>query len=302
MATELLPVLGATQRTAAIRVVLASAITLSLVLVLVLGPSANRSHAANMFGKLRDPGDPALIAGHRGDRSAAPENTVPALQSALDGTMVFVETDVRLSADGVPVLIHDASVDRTTDGTGSVADLTLAELQQLDAGSWYAKAFAGLRIPTLDTFLVMLGQSNKKAMLELKGTWSHEELMTVSRLIESSGLGGRIVLASFDLKTLAGLQAVVAELPRMVITRDLPADPVALVHRFGAIGLVTSGLAVESDPVVVDRIHRAGLGILLYTLNQKQSWQSALALGVDGIITDKPSALDNWLAATTPGT
>jgi glycerophosphoryl diester phosphodiesterase len=302
MATASLPVLGAPEPTAAIRVVLASAITLSLVLVLVLGPSANRSHAADMFGNLREPGDPALIAGHRGDRSAAPENTVPALQSALDGTMVFVETDVRMSADGVPVLIHDATLDRTTDGTGSVADLTLAQLQQLDAGSWYAKAFAGLRIPTLETFLVMLGHSNKKAMLELKGTWSHEELTVVSALIDTSGLGRRVVLASFDLETMAGLGIVVPELPRMVITRELPADPVALVHQFGAIGLVTSGLAVESDPTAVDRIHRAGLGILLYTLNKKQSWKSALALGVDGIITDKPSALDSWLAASAPGT
>ena len=302
MATALLQLLDPTQRGPAIRVVLASTITLSLVLVLVLGPSANRSHAASMFGTLRKPGDPALIAGHRGDRSAAPENTVPALQSALDGTMVFVETDVRLSADGVPVLMHDAKVDRTTNGTGPVAELTLAELQELDAGSWYAKAFAGLRVPTLETFLVMLGQSNKKAMLELKGTWNHAELMTVSGLIGSSGLGGRVVLASFDTETLAGLQAVVAEIPRMVITRDLPADPVALVHEFEAIGLVASGLAVESDPAVVDSIHRAGLGILLYTLNKKQSWQSALSLGVDGIVTDQPSALDSWLAATAPGT
>src|SRR5690606_26173734 len=135
-----------------VRVLLASAITLSFVLVFVLGPSANKSHATSMFGSLREPGDPALIAGHRGDRSAAPENTLPALQGALDGTMVYVETDIRLSADGVPVLIHDATVDRTTDGSGKVSDLSLAELQKLDAGSWHSKAFAGLRIPTLESF------------------------------------------------------------------------------------------------------------------------------------------------------
>ena len=284
------------------RVVIASAITLSLILVLVLGPSANKSHATSMFGTLREPGDNALIAGHRGDRSAAPENTLPALQSALDGSMVYVETDIRLSADGVPVLIHDATLDRTTDGTGPVSSLTLAQLQQLDAGSWYAKAFAGIRIPTLESFLQLLAASNKKAMLELKGSWNPEALGVVNALIDTYAVKHRVVLASFDTDTLAGLQTLVPELPRLVITRDLPADPVALVHEFDAIGVVTSPPSVEADPTVVNRMHHAGLGILLYTLNKKQSWQAALALGVDGIITDKPSALDAWLAATAPGT
>src|SRR5690606_2700526 len=82
------------------RSAVAATATLALVLVLVLGPSANRSHAANLFGSLRAPGDAALIAGHRGDRGIAPENTIAALQHALDGPLVFVETDVRLSADG----------------------------------------------------------------------------------------------------------------------------------------------------------------------------------------------------------
>ncbi|HEU4808194.1 MAG TPA: glycerophosphodiester phosphodiesterase family protein [Homoserinimonas sp.] len=302
MATALHTVPGIPNAAPMLRLILASAITLSFILVLVLGPSANKSHATSMFGTLREPGDSALIAGHRGDRSAAPENTLPALQGALDGTMVYVETDIRLSADGVPVLIHDATVDRTTNGTGRVSKLTLAELQKLDAGSWYAKAFAGLRIPTLESFLVLLAASNKKAMLELKGAWTEEALLAVNTLIESQGLTRRVVLASFNTDTLTGLQTVVPDLPRMVIIRDLPEDPVALVREFGAIGVVTSPPSVEADPTVIDRIHQGGFGILLYTLNKKQSWRSALALGVDGIITDKPSALDAWLAATAPGT
>ena len=110
------------------------------------------------------------------------------------------------------------------------------------------------------------------------------------------------MLASFSTDTLLALQVAVPDLPRLIIIRDLPKEPVALVLEFGAIGVVTSPPSVEADPTVVDSIHKAGLGILLYTLNKKQSWQSALSLGVDGIITDKPSALDSWLAATAPGT
>jgi glycerophosphoryl diester phosphodiesterase len=302
MATAFHPVRRALAAAPTLRLVLASALTLSFVLVLVLGPAANKSHAASMFGTLRKPGDPALIAGHRGDRSTAPENTLPALQKALDGTMVYVETDLRLSADEVPVLIHDATVDRTTNGSGAVSDLTLAELQALDAGSWYAKAFAGLRIPTLDSFLTLLAASDKKALLELKGKWTADALAVVGAMVESHGLARRVVLASFNLDTLAALQSAVPDLPRLVIIRDLPEDPIALVLEFGAIGVVTSPPSVEADPAVVDRVHHAGLGILLYTLNKKQSWQSALALGVDGIITDQPSALDAWLAETAPGT
>ena len=302
MATAFQLVPGALRTAPTLRLILASALTLSFILVLVLGPSANKSHATSMFGTLRKPGDPALIAGHRGDRSAAPENTLPALQSALDGSMVYVETDIRLSADGVPVLIHDSTVDRTTNGSGPVSSLTLAELEELDAGSWYAKAYAGLRIPTLDSFLGLLAASDKKALLELKGEWTEAALASVTLLIESHGLGRRVVLASFHVDTLAAMQNAAPDLPRLVIIRDLPDDPVALVLEYGAIGVVTSPPAVEEDPTVVDRIHRAGLGILLYTLNQEQNWQSALGLGVDGIITDKPSALDAWLAATTPGT
>src|SRR5690554_748689 len=302
MATTIHPVPVIHRPTPLNRVLLASAITLSFVLVLVLGPAANKSHATSMFGTLRSPGDTALIAGHRGDRSAAPENTLPALQGALDGSMVYVETDVRLSADGVPVLIHDASVDRTTNGSGKVAELTLVELQQLDAGSWFTKAHRGLRIPTLESFLVILAESNKKAMLELKGDWDEAALGVVNSLIEEHGLSHRVVLASFSVETLAALQLAVPDLPRLVIIRDLPDDPNSLIREFGAIGVVTSPPSVEEDPTVVDRIHKAGFSILLYTLNKKQSWASALSLGVDGIITDKPSALDSWLAATAPGT
>lgn len=302
MTTTIHPVPAAHRPAPIVRVLLASAITLSFVLVLVLGPSANKSHATSMFGTLRSPGDSALIAGHRGDRSAAPENTLPALQGALDGSMVYVETDIRLSADGVPVLIHDASVDRTTNGSGKVSELTLAQLQQLDAGSWFTKSYAGLRIPTLESFLVILAESNKKAMLELKGDWTEESLDVVESLVAEYNLSHRVVLASFSVETLAALQSAVPDLPRLVIIRDLPADPNALIREFEAIGVVTSPPSVVEDPTVVEHIHQAGFGILLYTLNKEQSWATALSLGVDGIITDKPSALDSWLAVTAPGT
>ena len=111
---------GRPDQLAALKVSLAAAIsvTAASVLVLVLAPGATNAYAANLMGPLRAPGEAAFIAAHRGDRSAAPENTVPAFRSMVRSGSDFLETDVQLTADGYPVLMHDSSVDRTTNGTG----------------------------------------------------------------------------------------------------------------------------------------------------------------------------------------
>src|SRR5512136_2560745 len=102
---------------------------------------------------LRAPGAPVLRVGHRGARGHAPENTLASFDLAVEMGVNVVETDVHLSKDGEVVLIHDHTVDRTTNGHGFVKDLTLAELKWLDAGSWYDPKYAGERIPTLAELL-----------------------------------------------------------------------------------------------------------------------------------------------------
>jgi glycerophosphoryl diester phosphodiesterase len=136
-----------------LRALIAACLTLGLLVILLLVPDATRVYASNMLGSLRAPGQAAFVASHRGDQELAPENTLPAFRMAMASQVEFLETDIQLSSDNVPVLIHDATVDRTTNGTGRVAELTLAQLQRLDAGSSFSPAFAGTRIPTLDSFL-----------------------------------------------------------------------------------------------------------------------------------------------------
>jgi glycerophosphoryl diester phosphodiesterase len=286
--------------TSARRSLIVLAITLSFVLVLVLTPDATRVQAIGVFDGLRAPGEAAFTASHRGDRSAAPENTIPALKRALDGPTAFVETDVRLSADGVPVLIHDFRVDRTTDGQGRVRTLTLHQLQKLDAGSWYSPKFAGTRIPTLESFLALVRDTRKKVLLELKGFWSGSEARLVTDLIRNHGVQDRVIIASFDTTTLQNVAEADSGLPRVVITPALPQDPVGFATLYGVIAIVTSHASVEADPGAVDRMHRAGLGLVLYTLNSTKRWRAAMNLGVDGIITDKPSQLDTWLTRAAP--
>ena len=279
-----------------------SLLGVAAVALLILSSSPARVHAESVFGALRNPGQAALIAGHRGDRSVAPENTLPALQGALDSTLDFVETDLQLTADGVPVLIHDETVDRTTNGTGAVADLTFSQLRALDAGSWYSPDFAGVVVPSLDEFLAIFQSSEKQALLELKGFWTQDQVRLVVAKVAASGSTHRVTFASFDFTTLMNLRSSAPEVPRVIIQRLLPEDPVGLAEHFHAIAILTSPDSVEADPGAVADMHAAGLGVLLYTLNSKQRWSEALALGVDGIITDRPSNLDEWLAATAPGT
>jgi len=284
-----------------LRALVAAALTTGLVLIFLLNPDATQVYATNMFGAFRAPGEAAFVAGHRGDRDDAPENTMPAFERALTGDVDYVETDIQLSADGVPVLIHDPTVDRTTDGTGRVAGLTLAQLRSLDAGSWYSPRFAGTRIPTLEEFLARFsGVQSKKAMLELKGEWGPGQARTVVDLVYRFGVQNRVVMASFDLPTLATLAEVAPPFPRVLIQHDLPRDPVATLHSVGAFALLTRTAAVRADPKVVRRMHLAGLQVVLYTLDSAKNWKRALGYGVDGIITDSPSTLCAWLDRAAP--
>jgi len=285
------------------RIAAAILVTTASVLVLVLAPGATDAYAANLMGPLRAPGEPAFIAAHRGDRASAPENTVPAFEAAVLSGSDFLETDVQLSADGYPVLMHDTTVDRTTTGTGVVSDLTLAEIRTLDAGSWYAPEFAGIQVPLFDEFLDILVRSPEvTALVELKDEWTADEVETLMGGIYFRGVQDRIVFAAFSPNTVTALQEVAPAIPRVILRRVLPVDPVEVAGRYGAIAIMTRAAALEARPDAVAEMHAAGLGVLVYTLNSEDRWGEALAYGIDGIVTDEPSALDEWIAATAPGT
>jgi glycerophosphoryl diester phosphodiesterase len=275
---------------------LAALAVLALVAALVLSPDATAVEAASAFNSLRAPGQTGFVAGHRGDKSGAPENTLPALQSAIDSEVEFVETDLQLTSDGVVVLMHDWTLDRTTNGSGPVWSHSFADIAELDAGSWYSPEFRGTTIPTLDEFLSILRPSGKGAILELKGSWTADQVLIVTSQLFARGVHDRVILASFDLWTLKALRDVAPGIPRAIITRTVTGDPALLAAACDAVAIVTSQTFVQSEPNVVARIHDAGLGVLLYTLNDRSTWSQAVSLGVDGIITDNLHELDRWLS------
>ena len=139
-------------------------------------------------------------------------------------------------------------------------------------------------------------------MVELKGFWTKDQAQIVADAIFAHQAEQRVLFESFDFTSLQNAQAVAPGIGRIIIRRDLPADPVGLAREFDAIGILTSATSVEQNPLAVQRMHDAGYALLLYTLNSEERWSEALALGVDGILTDEPSDLDAWLADTAPGT
>ncbi len=266
-----------------------------------LGAAPTRVSATEALGAARTPGDAAFIASHRGGGATAPENTLPAIRAALATGFDYVEVDVALTADRHPVLMHDATVDRTTDGHGAVAALTLAEVRELDAGSWFDTRFAGTRVPTLTEFLDLLDVSGHRAIVELKGGWDAAAVAAAIAEVSSRDLERRVAISSFDARTLALAAAASEVIPRLLILKHLPDDVVRAAAEAGVRGIVVDRKALLQRPDVVDELHDADVRVVVYTLNKHAQWDAVTALGVDGIVTDDPGTLSHWQHAAADG-
>jgi glycerophosphoryl diester phosphodiesterase len=276
--------------------------TLAIVSVAIalLGASPTPVSAREMLGATRGPGEPAFVASHRGDAENAPENTLPAVRSAIAAGLAYVEVDVALTADGAAVLMHDATVDRTTNGSGRLEHLRLAEVRALDAGAWFGPAFAGTPVPLVEEFLDVLAASGARALVELKGEWTQDAVARVVSAIEARGLERRVAAASFDARTLALVANESPVISRLAILRQVPDDVVGAARSLGVSGVMVRGRAVMAHPEIVDELHAAGVRVVVYTFNEDRDWREAIAIGVDGIVTDRPGPLSSWLADTVP--
>lgn len=266
------------------------------VAIALLGATPARVSSSELLGSPRSPGDAAFVASHRGDSSSAPENTLPAVEKAIALGFAYVEVDVALTADGHAVLMHDRRVDRTTDGSGLLAELSLDEVRALDAGSWFDAAYAGTSVPTVQEFLDVLSASGAKALVELKGEWDAEAAADFVAAVEQRGLSRHVAVASFDARTLAQVSAASTVISRLAILKTLPDDVVDAARTLGVRGILVDRKAVLERPDVVDELHEAGMRVVVYTLNEDAQWLEATDLGVDGIVTDSPDSLRRWQA------
>lgn len=234
------------------------------------------------------------IISHRGAAAIAPENTLAAFRLAIEQGVDFVETDVRLTADGVPMLMHDSTLQRTTSGRGPIAWHTYEQVRALDAGGWFDPEFAGEPVPTLEEFIELLQPAPTRAFIELKGEWSQTEVASVMQLLRDHQLVNRVVLESFEVPNLEMVQAAAPEYARMLLTRELSDETLntAISLQASAVG-AREGLFVE-NPDFVAEIRAAGMGAVVYTLNDEPQWLSAAAMGMDFVITDDPVSLAEW--------
>ena len=232
-----------------------------------------------------------MVVAHRGHPVAAPENTMPAFLAATRAQAEYFEVDLRMSKDGIPVVIHDRTVDRTTDGTGVVSEMTAAELRALDAGSWFSEPFTGARIPTLDEVLAHVVDSGTGVVIEYKGTWSKADIGTVVDMIEGARLGDRVVSQSFSRKTVENFAGIAPNLPVGWLTENLDESIVEVAREIGA-DAVNSRTA-SADAVALAHGHH--LGVFVWTHDVMADWESLAAMGVDGIITNSPDKLRTWL-------
>ncbi len=229
-----------------------------------------------------------LVWAHRGASAYAPENTLAAFRLALEQGAHGIELDVQLSRDGQIVVIHDERVDRTTDGTGWVADRTLAELQGLDA-SLGMPGFAGERIPLLSEVFDLVSDSDCTINVELKNTEvAYPGLEdAVLTLIAERGIEDRILLSSFNHESLLGLRRGGVTMPLGLLTQDILVEPWAYSAALGMQAFHPPGYAVRS-PELVDESHAAGLAVHIWTVDAPADLRRFSDWGVDAVFTNKP--------------
>lgn len=249
---------------------------------------------------------PRVVA-HRGASAVAPENTLAAVTAAVARGADAVEVDVQSSRDGVPVIVHDAGLARTTDlrkrrpdrANAPVSAFTYAEIRSLDAGSWFGPAYAGERVPTLEQVLETLRPSGTGLLLELKNPTSNPHLVAqVAEVLGCFSYGVDVTVQSFDGEALRSFGRLVPDVPRALLVRNAPRHPV-LEAWASAVnpwhGSVTSAY--------VRRAQLAGLRTSVWTANSRTAIRRAADAGVDAIITDRPARALSVLhqAASHPG-
>lgn len=229
---------------------------------------------------------------HRGYSMVAPENTLVAFRQAIACGVDAIEFDVRLTADGVPVLLHDETVNRTTNGSGAVRALMLDEIQALDAGAKTAPRFAGERIPTLREALAML-RGTVTLCIELKAASTPEPTIA---LLREMGMLEHAIFFSFDTGLLQETAALAPSAARLLLGAWEPLGDktafkawVGTAKRLGAsyLGIDESVLQARH----VEEIQMSGLGVIAWTVNTAERMRMLAAWGVNGIISDDAGLL-----------
>jgi len=228
---------------------------------------------------------PLWIA-HRGAGKLAPENTLAAFRLGAEHGQRAFECDVKLSADGVPFLLHDDTLDRTSNGTGRAGDRSWSELSRLDAGSWHGPRFAGEPLASLEAIAAYCGANSYQLDLEIKpspGT-ERDTGRAVGQWVRRLWRGTPPLLSSFKTDSLAGARESAPELPRALLLDTLWPGCLDIAATLDCVAVITHHKLMDAG--LIAQIHGSGRRALVYTVNDEQRAGELVALGIDGIVTD----------------
>jgi glycerophosphoryl diester phosphodiesterase len=248
--------------------------------------------AGENFSTRADEWSDFRIIAHRGASAVAPENTLAAIARAADLGARSVELDVMLSADGVPVIIHDTDLARTTDGTGPVAAQSHESLARLDAGSWFDAAFAGEGIPSLADAVTLILDRDLSFNLEIKPSPGEDRATAagaIALLAETWPEDAALVLSSASIEALAVARDTAPRWRRGLIADVPPPDWRDVLADLGCASLHCA--APTATPSLIEAVHDAGYRLLAYTVNRPAKAATLFKYGVDGIFTDDPAAM-----------
>lgn len=232
-----------------------------------------------------------LIFGHRGASADAPMNTLPAFELAAEQGADGIELDVWRTKDGEIVIVHDATVNKTTDGTGYVQQMTFVQLRELDAGSWFAPQYRGIRMPTLDEVFEAVGRRliiNVELKSETVGTDGLEAL--VAEKVRRHDLARRVIVSSFSPFALRRFRRLMPEVP----LGFLYAEDVPRYLRLFMIGLPHEARHPHHtmiDAAYMDWARRSGYRVNTWTVNDMARAVELRDLGVDAVMSDHPGQL-----------
>lgn len=236
------------------------------------------------------------VISHRGANIYAPQNTIPAFKKSLEIGIDGFETDIHITKDGQLVLCHNYTIDNTSDGKGSISQMTLSELKNYDFGSYFSPRFAGTRIPTMDEFLSLVETSDISVLnIELKSPKENETAIVSEtiRLVKEHGLFEKLLISSFDPKLLVEAKQ---------IDETCKTGFLYSVNRKTAIPMLRHSVEVAKELRVdalhpqnvfvnekyVYEAHEAGLIVNTWTVNSVKDIEKMIRCGVDGIITNYP--------------
>lgn len=244
-----------------------------------------------------------MVIAHRGASAYAPENTLAAFRKAVELRADAIEIDVRQTSDSQLVVIHDASIKRTTNGTGDVEELTLRQLKAFDAGSWFDEQFREEKIPTLEETISILDTSTI-LIIEIKessGTYPGIEKRVVD-VIKKNRLEKRVILKSFEKEVLLYLRELAPEIPLLyVYVFKVPFLNLTIDHWLSSINVMEFDVEYLQPHRVfltkgfVEEAHKNGKKVIAWGVDTEEDMKEAIEMGVDGIETDYPDVVRRML-------